>query len=59
MLIKDCQNCKSMVWMVGVGQGVRCSQKDNQKETKYSINGKLPLISEISDCSFFEEKVKS
>lgn len=58
MLIKDCQNCRAMVWMVGVGQGVRCSHPDNQKETKHSFNGKLPLISEIIDCQKFEEKSK-
>lgn len=44
--------------MVGVGQRVRCSHPANQKETKHSFNGKLPLISEIFDCQKFEEKAK-
>lgn len=54
MLVKDCQSCKHVAWMVGIGQGIRCRKKENRKETTHAFGSKLPLISEISDCNFFE-----
>jgi hypothetical protein len=49
---KVCANCKYMLWMVGIGQGVRCGYKLK--------NGKLPpIISHLRHtCDKFEFKNK-
>lgn len=54
MLINDCEKCKYVAWMVGIGQGIRCRNKENQKENINQLGSKLPLISEIKDCKLFE-----
>jgi hypothetical protein len=48
---KVCYNCKYMVWLVGLGQGIRCS--------KTLINGMAQKIpSRRHSCDLFD-KIKS
>ncbi len=48
---KVCYNCKHMVWLVGLGQGIRCS--------KILINGLAQIVpSRRHSCDLFE-RVKS
>ena len=38
MIRKVCDNCKYMLWLVGVGQGVKCSNDKNKVGVKlYNI----------------------
>lgn len=47
-----CYNCKHMLWMVGIGQGVRCGYVNKDI-------GKLPMIPHLRHtCDKFEIKVK-
>ena len=53
---KVCYNCKYMLWMVGIGQGVRCGYLFY----KNGANQKLPLIPNLRHtCEKFEFKNKS
>lgn len=52
MLVNDCQGCKHVAWMVGIGQGIRCRHPENIKQPNHHQQSKLPLISEIKDCMF-------
>ena len=38
MKIIDCKDCKWVLWMVGIGLGVRCDHPKNNKE------GDVPII---------------
>ena len=50
-----CYNCKYMLWMVGIGQGVRCGYLFY----KNGANQKLPLIPNLRHtCEKFEFKKK-
>ena len=65
---KCCWNCHYMKWMVGIGQGVRCSSKKNEhrlfreKWGKSDITGdltrpKLPVIPGIAkSCEHYVNK---
>ena len=45
---KICKNCKHMLWLVGVGQGVKCSNDKNK------VDGKLYNIpSRQHTCDYF------
>lgn len=46
MLSKDCKDCSYMQWMVGIGQGIRCSHPENQKYKPKEGPGsnQLPVI---------------
>jgi hypothetical protein len=45
---KICKNCKHMLWLVGVGQGVKCSNDKNK------VDGKLYNIpSRQHTCEYF------
>ncbi len=60
MLTDDCRRCKHMVWMVGIGFGVRCRHPDNQhyKLAKDDQNMDV-LISRVPDnCLLREAKWK-
>jgi hypothetical protein len=46
---KICKNCKYIVWMIGIGQGVKC----NNTMSEYN-NKLIPKISHT--CNFFEKK---
>jgi hypothetical protein len=37
---KVCYNCKYLAWMIGVGQGLRCSHHDNQDKLQMIPNMK-------------------
>ena len=48
---KACNNCKYMLWMVGVGQGVKCRNDKNK------VDGKLYNIpSRRHVCEYFKAK---
>lgn len=48
---KVCYNCKHLAWMIGIGQGLRCSNPKKEK--------KLEVIpSSKHTCEFFEFKTK-
>ena len=65
-----CWNCPYMQWMVGIGQGVRCSNKENeyrifrpsgggvlQQPTSEKHRLKLPVIPGVArKCEHFEKK---
>lgn len=47
-----CYNCKHMLWMVAIGQGVRCGYAVNEIQT-------LPMIPHLRHtCDKFDTKVK-
>ncbi len=47
-----CFNCKSMIWSVGIGQGVKCRNKKN-----YGENGRpMQIRSREHSCEYFEKK---
>ena len=53
MLTKDCKNCSYLIWMIGVGQGVRCGHPGNQKYKPNDSNNLPVIISYIpSDCNY-------
>jgi len=56
MLSKECKRCKNVVWMVALGQGVRCKHPENQKYKPKSAN-KLPVIISYipNECPYFKE----
>jgi hypothetical protein len=57
-----CWNCKYMAWMVGIGQGVRCSNEKNQYRVfgteSHDINSlKMPVIPGVArKCEHFHNK---
>ncbi len=50
MLSKDCGQCSYCIWMVGIGQGIRCNHPENELD-KEGIHRK-PIISYIKDCKY-------
>lgn len=46
---KVCFNCKHLAWMVGIGQGLKCSNP--KKETKYES-----IPNERHTCELFEKR---
>jgi hypothetical protein len=54
---KVCYNCKYMLWMVGIGLGVRCGYEYYLKEDKHlEIPKIIPHLKHT--CNKFEFKVK-
>ncbi len=52
-----CWNCKYMSWMVGIGQGVRCTNEKNRYRVfrEFDVPGKLPVIPGVAEkCENFE-----
>lgn len=48
MLLKDCNGCKYLSRLIGIGQGVRCTHPKNQNpESKDAI-----IIAYIKDCKY-------
>lgn len=52
---KICYNCKHLSWLIGVGQGLRCSHKSKREE------GKMPPLvpSRFHTCELFEFKIET
>jgi len=64
MLSKDCKKCKWVIWMVGIGQGVRCNHPQNEHfnkhDPKYKKDGiQKPIISCIPNGCTFEKEGKN
>ena len=55
-----CWNCRYMSWMVGIGQGVRCTTEENNYRifrTEEAGRPKLPVIPGVAEkCEHFESK---
>lgn len=54
-----CYNCKHIAWMVGIGQGIRCSEEKNEWRLfagqKQKL--KLPQIPGVGEkCEHFSQK---
>lgn len=47
-----CFNCKHMLWLVGLGQGVKCRNEKNMRKGKM-----LSIPSRWHNCELFERKV--
>ena len=56
MLKKDCQNCKYMISLIGIGLSIRCSKKENQEYKEKKYNEPVLIASIPDNCSFKEEK---
>ena len=58
MLSNDCKSCKYVVWLIALGQGVRCKHLQNQKYKKEGATSETPVvISNIPNgCEYFEGK---
>lgn len=52
MTSEFCKDCKFVVWMVGIGQGIRCQHPKLYKPGEEP----LPVISSIEDCRMKEKK---
>ena len=52
MLMADCKGCIHRLWMVGIGQGVRCKHEDNQQYRK--VNNLPVIISYVPECTYYE-----
>lgn len=55
MLTKDCEGCKYRLWMVGIGQGVRCSNEENQKYKEKESNMPIIISYVPENCSFYKK----
>ena len=44
MLSSECRKCKYVFWVVGIGQGVRCTHPDNQKYKPKEDKRNIPVI---------------
>ena len=63
---ESCWNCRYMQWMVAVGQGVRCSNKNNEykvfreeyrREDEKPI--KMPVIPGVAEkCELFDSRFR-
>jgi hypothetical protein len=49
MLIKECDGCRYLIRMIGVGLGVRCNHP-----TRRPQEGLIPVISTIDNCQIKE-----
>ena len=58
MLSKDCIDCKYVVWMVALGQGVRCSHTEHKKYKKENEKSNAPVVISYipSGCNYFENR---
>ncbi len=57
MYSEVCKSCKYVVWMVGLGQGIRCNYYENQKYKKKGENELPVIISNVPiGCNYFIEK---
>lgn len=58
MLSSDCINCKHVVWLIALGQGVRCKHPENQKYKKEGTTSKTPVVipNIPNGCEYFEGK---
>ena len=56
MLMEECDKCKHLVRLIGLGLGARCTHSDNQKYKLKEDNQNMPvIISRIpSDCKLKE-----
>lgn len=53
-----CKTCTYCLWLVGIGQGVRCNQAKNQLY-KNDNSKAFVTISQVPDnCKYFEAKGK-
>ena len=50
--VRICANCKHLLWLVGIGQGLRCGS--TKSITKWPM--KIPTLKHT--CNHFEEKRK-
>lgn len=51
---KICCNCKQLVWLIALGQGLRCGHQTKQEEEKMP-----PLIpSRFHTCELFEFRIE-
>jgi hypothetical protein len=51
MTVTECKGCKYSVWLIGIGQGVRCYKTENQKYLPEKQVSPV-LIGHISKCAF-------
>ena len=51
---KICVNCKHLIWMVGIGQGLKCGHPS--KATKSGLPKSIP--SKFHSCKSFQSKEK-
>lgn len=49
MLIKECEGCKYLSRMIGIGLGVRCNHPVRRPK-----EGLIPIISTIENCQLKE-----
>jgi hypothetical protein len=58
MLSNICKDCKHVAWLVAIGQGVRCTKKENNKlNNEGNIDGIPIIISCIKDeTNCFEKR---
>lgn len=50
--VRTCANCRSMLWLVALGQGIRCLRLENR-----TPDGKdFAIPSRQHTCALFEEK---
>jgi hypothetical protein len=50
MQITDCKGCGYLIWNLGVGQGIRCSNSQNW------TGDRPPQIGEVICCKFYQEE---
>jgi len=58
MMIADCRNCKYVVWLIGIGQGVRCRKEENQQYLPEKQRSPL-IISHIPKCDYYKKRIKN
>ena len=56
MLLKECEGCAYRIWMVGIGQGIRCNHPEHREITY--VGAQPPTISKIKDCQLYKPEVK-
>lgn len=56
MLLKECNGCKYLARLIGIGQGVRCTNPENQIT---GMDGsKAIVISQIENCNYYKQHKK-
>ena len=53
MLIKECEGCRYLIKLIGLGLGVRCNHPDRRENDKL-----IPIISTIDNCKIKEYSIK-
>ena len=56
MLLNECKGCRWCAWMIGIGQGVRCSHPEHRR-VGYDGN-RAPTINEVHECKFYQTQAK-